>query len=437
MADRKTTTDLRPAAHRSPLARPTTPTSDVYVDPGAQPKVAEYVAGAAARALERRGGGLQKYTAPVGGGLGPAVPRLDAEHEVGRTMETQAENVNSPPIHQQMADTAAQMAPGSIVEPPTMAPVNFGGPPRSSATLDAQQLGLLPGDMLPAEAQKDPEYQTGSGAVFAISQPRLAGRYGVVRNGQRLMPQQLLQARGGTPRQGLLRPETLKGLEDLAELRKKQSPEAMREAEERAEKQVEGTAAAHSVNAGETIGKPLTDEERDKAARAIEMMDSFDFEGFRESMRRDIINNPEQKKIIEERLEPLDINDLITKNRVSQRVIIVPKKFEVVFTSMTGEDDLALKGLIMEESKSVEVTERYLLDKFAFMALACGLTSVNNNNLPRHLNPDGEFDKTLFWKKFHWVIKRPLHMLSSIGVNHTWFEMRVRRLFVAEKVGNG
>jgi hypothetical protein len=36
-----------------------------------------------------------------------------------------------------------------------------------------------------------------------------------------------------------------------------------------------------------------------------------------------------------------------------------------------------------------------------------------------------------------WVTKRPLHLIASIGTNHSWFELRVRKLFVAERVKNG
>jgi hypothetical protein len=104
---------------------------------------------------------------------------------------------------------------------------------------------------------------------------------------------------------------------------------------------------------------------------------------------------------------------------------------------MTGEEDLAVKRLIMSESRSVEVSDRYLLDKFALMALAVGLKEINGKPMGEHVGEEGSFDDDKFWKKFRRVLKLPLHMLASIGVHHFWFEARVRKLFVAEKVGNG
>jgi hypothetical protein len=174
-----------------------------------------------------------------------------------------------------------------------------------------------------------------------------------------------------------------------------------------------------------------------KVQEAVQAMDDFDFDALRREMQRDILNNPEQRKIIEERLQALSLDELIMRDRVTQRVPIVPGKFEVTFQSMTGEEDLALKRLLMKESKSVEVTDQYLLDKFAFMSLTVGCSAINSNPAPSHLDQKGDFNDEAFWIKFLWMIKRGVHVLAAIGNNHTWFEMRVRKLLVAERVGNG
>jgi hypothetical protein len=122
---------------------------------------------------------------------------------------------------------------------------------------------------------------------------------------------------------------------------------------------------------------------------------------------------------------------------VTQVVPVIPIRFELQLQSMTAEEDMSIKRLIMMESKSVEVTERYLLDKFSFMSIATGLAGINGKSLGSVLDDKGEFDDEKFWVKYNRIMKLPLHMLASIGVNMFWFEMRVRKLFVAEKVGNG
>lgn len=355
-------------------------------------------------------------------------------------MSAQAERVNSP-SQQQMVQQAAR--PGSIVEPP----MNMEQMQATRQALGgrghdlAVQAGLQPGDMLPEEALRDPEAQQGPGSAYAASQPHLALRYGVVRGGRRIAPQEL---RKGRP--GQLSPNTLEGLQAMQQAqvkamqqRQQSGPEGLPQTEDEALEQAEEGAAAQSARAAE---KPMTDEERKEVEDAINAMDSFDYDGFRQRMERDVLNNPKQREIIRGRCKELNIDDLIMKNRLSQDVPIIPPGngrlgFVVRYTSMTGEEDLALKQLIMQESKSIEVTDRYLLDKFAFMAIACGLTAINGNPAPTHLDDKGNFNEKKFWIKFNWVLKRPIHMLASIGVNHSWFEQDVRKLFVAEKLGNG
>ena len=457
--------DFRPPEHRGPGVSPTQattagarpqgeltpapgqtfahphPQNAPYIDPGAQPAVAAYLEQQAQRAIARQASALPKYSAPVGGGAGPSIPRLNAPHSEGQTMSGQAENINSPPMQQQLAAAHASHGPGSIVEQPLLTPqmMPSGQRPQGnmSAADQARQLGLRPTDMLPPDAQQDPTFQRGNGSMFAVSQPHLVLKYGVVRNGQHVLPQQLQaeqQPMGARGQTAGLRPETVQGLADLQELQRKQSPQQVAAAEAAAEKQIEGTAAEHSASAG---GLPkFTDEEKAEAQRKIALLDSFDFESVRNAMSQDLLNNPDQREIIESRLEPINIEDLIIKNRATQRVPIVPGRFEVTYTSLSGDDDLALKRLVMQESRSAEVTEQYLFDKYAFMAVTAGLTAINGNPAPTHLSPDGVFDEQLFVVKFKWVMQRPVSMLSSIGANHSWFEMRVRRCFVAEKVKN-
>ena len=424
----------------------------VFVDPGVNAVAAMYAASAAQRSAARRAAvkqALPKYAEPVGGGPGPHIPPLTAPFEQGLTMEQQAERLREAGRQAAMQAFMQEQGqnPQSIVEPVALSPTmaNMGARPRP------QQPQLLNDEMLPEEATRDPAFQQGQGSMFAISQPALALRYGVMRKGRRVPPQALLPSAGPGGQARQLSPQTLEGLQALEKLqqasREKMKIQGMPQTEAEANAQADAGPAGHSAQAGKlpdgvadtpAAEKPkLTAEEEAKVKEAIKNLDSFDYDTLRQIMAEDVINNPGQKKIIEDRCEPMRIEDLVMKNRVSQRVPIVPGKFEPTYTSMTGEEDLALKRLVMQESKSVEVTERYLLDKYAFMSITCGLTALNGNPAPSHLNEQGDFDDKKFWLKFHWVMKRPLHMLSAIGINHGWFERRVRAMFVAEKLGNG
>jgi hypothetical protein len=293
-------------------------------------------------------------------------------------------------------------------------------------------VGLLPIDILPEEARKDPDFREGQGAMYASSQPELARKYGVIRNGQRIAPQAL-----GRPNKGL-KPETVEGLKAIQDL------QGVRASAESEDSRIEREAAGGVAGAAGRLGNAPSDgPQSDPQASqknivdAVKKLDDFDFNTFREMMMKDIINNEEQRDIIEKRCTPLDITDLIMKGFVTQRVPVIPGKFEPEFQSMTGGEDLAIKQLIMLESKGVEVSERYLLDKFSLMAVTIGLRAINGNPMPSHQDKDGKFNEEAFWVKFEKVSQYPFHMLASIGVNYFWFDVRVRKLFVAEKISFG
>jgi hypothetical protein len=419
--------DMRPERHGGRV-----------IDPKAAAAEA-YAAGMAARAQQRaQKAQTQKYAQPVGGAPTPSIPRLDQEAAKGAPMAAQAETANAPTQHEVMQQMARQASTGSsIVEPPVNLP---GAPPKMAQQALQAGSGIAPNDMLPAQAQEDPAFQQGAGAMFAANQPHLAAKYGVIRNGQHIPPQQLVsQAQPGS-----LSPASIQGLQALQGMNR--VPEGMPRTEEEAESQAAAGAASQSArigkppgdpDMGEKVGEDVSPEDEKKVQEAINKMDSFDYDSLRRQMSEDMLNSPEQKKIIESRLTELDIDDLIMKNRVTQDVIIHPERLWFTFESMTGEEDLTLKRLIMQESKSIEVTGQYLLDKFAFMSIAVGLRSICANPLPDHRNEKGEFDDKKFWIKFHWLLQQPLHLLSCIGINHTWFELRVRKMFVVEKLGNG
>ena len=365
-----------------------------------------------------------RYSTPVAGGSGPPIPRLDEAATTGLTMADQA--------HMQRMQ-AAGPPPGSLFQggpPPGMSPGPLppAAPSRGPTPPPAH---ILPADILPEEARQDPEFREGQGSMYASSQPHLATRYGVIRAGVRIPPQQLGQARKG------LKPETIQGLQALQDAR--QRAEAPSEQDSIFKESVASSAGAAGRlgNSPENGPQAESPDAKSRITEAVKNLDDMDFNRLREMMMKDIINNEEQRKIIEARCQPLSIDDLIVSGSLLQRVPIIPGKFEVTFRSMTGEEDLAIKRLIVEESKGLEVSDRYLLDKFSLMAVAVGLHAINSNPLPSHLDDKDAFSKEAFLSKFARVTRLPFHMLASIGVNYFWFDLRVRHLFVAENLGNG
>lgn len=404
----------------------------VFIAQGATPEAAAYAAGAQAR--RARKASAPKAFMPVGGAAMPHIPHLGTEHTEGMTM---AQNAEQQRYERLMAGQGAMNAGvpeqqhTSVVEMPTPQQVNpqLRGKPAG--------LGIAPGDVLPEAAKEDPNFRHGSGAMIAASQPELAIKYGVLRNGKWIPGQKLHNPSGGGQRTQLSQ-KSVEDLQKIAELQKQQTTTegvGLPETREEAMKGMPEAAKAAASAAGE--GEPLSDEERADLKKRLQGMDEFQLATIRERMMKDIIQNDEQKKIIESRLEDLTIDDLLLHNRIKQRVPVIPGKFEPTFQSVNAEEDLALKRLIMDESESVQVSQQYMIDKYSLMAVALGLFAVNGKPMGEHTDQNGNFDDDKFLKKFNRISKLPTHMIASLGVNYAWFEERVRALFVAEDVGNG
>lgn len=395
---------------------PAPPLAPAGATPYVDPKVAARMTSPAALAYQR---GLdQRRTAdPRGGGTSPPIPRLDQPHQEGMTMADQA-----------FRAPAGEVAPvqGTIFTPDASAAVAAA----HALGNTAQKQGILNNDILPEAARQDSAFREGHGSMYAMNQPNLAHKYGVVRSGKFVPPQELETGRAG------LKGKTVEGLSAVLEFNKqRQSVESGDSAAEKAaEEGLAGNAAKLANPSGEGDSKPVTDEQRKAVEQAMKNMDEFDFNAFREIMMKDLINSDEQRKIVEERVKPLDLSQLIMDGRCTQLVPVIVDKYEPTFQSFTGEEELALKRLLMEERKGIEAPDRYLLDKFQLMTVALGITKINQTALPSHLDEHGNFDDKRFWAKFNRVLKLPFHMLASIGVHYYWFDVRVRKLFVAERL---
>lgn len=387
-----------------------------HVDPHVSvPRAVAYKA-----AIESR-----KFNPPVGGGPMPPVPNL--------TRELAAEGPAMSMSEHALKERAqvASMDISKLLDNPNSILSGQPSAPSSSSP------GILSSDLLPEAAKQDPNYREGAGSIYAVNQPHLAAKYGVIRQGSHIPPQALNPPKAGT---GKLSDKSVKGLEDVIKFQQMRAQAESGDA--KAEQDAARGPAAATAKLGNAPGDdsphPLTPEERKEFTQTVaRKMDDFDFDTFRQMMMKDLLNNPEQKDIVEERIKPMDISDLIMEGSVAQEVILVPGKFWVVFRSVSGEDDLAVKRLLMQEAKTVQVDDRYYLDKFAFMTLTLGLESICGNPLPGCKDVKGRFNEEQFWKKYDFVTSLNIHMIASLGVNYFWYDVRVRKLFVAEKVKNG
>jgi len=366
--------------------------------------------------------GVKKYVAPVGGVPSVPIPPLDAPYTRGQTMAEQAQSGRAP-------SGGAPYQPGSIFAAaqganPFTQPGAAGRPPGA-------QTQILPTDLLPEEARRDPNFREGPGSMYAMSQPHLVNTYGVSRNGTPIPPAAFRAGGRGGPS-----PETLEAVAKLnRDFANNASTAAQRAEDADLEKEVAGGPVG-AARAAAGAGRADPKLEKELKSR-LESMDKLDLHRLQEMGVVDLLNNDEQKTLIEERCSPITLDEYVMNGFVRQRVPIVPGVFEVTFQSMALEDELTLKNLIAKEANALELSDRYLVDKYGYMGLAVGLHMIHSAGkdipFPSHLNNEGTFDEQLFWKKFDRVLRLPFHLAASLAINFFWFEVRVRRLPRASK----
>lgn len=365
--------------------------------------------------------GVKRYTAPVGG-QAVSIPPLDAPFTRGMTMAAQAP-----------AGRPAAPAPqGGIFGAQGANP--FAPPAAQPGRLAPAQTQILPTDTLPDEALRDPTFRTGPGSAYALTQPQLVNKYGVMRNGQRIPPQAFSPGGGG------LKAETVQQLKDVVEFNKQLKDGEQRAASRAEDAEIEREVAGGPVGAARAAAASSggADPKLEKELRErIASMDKLDLHRLQEMGTIDLLNNDEQKAYIEDRCSPISLGEYVMNGFVRQRVPIVPGTFEVTFQSMSLEDELTSKNLIAKEANTLELSDRYLVDKYGYMGLAIGLYMVHADGkdllFPSHLSVEGVFDEKLFWEKYKKVLRLPFHLASSLVINFFWFEVRVRRLARASK----
>lgn len=340
----------------------------------------------------------------------------------------------------------SEVVPGTTMSEQAMMAAASGGVPSSSIFDVKPQAGLLPNDVLVPEAKNDPAYRQGAGADIAINQPDLARKHGVIRGGKRLAPDMLFDRSGpldgpvGTRKLSQETQDSLRALAEFNEAAKKANGPT--ELTEVSASNDGGLSSA--ATAANTSGNNIKPAEKAPTLEELKSkLDDFDMDTLRTAMLRDILNNEEQRSIVEKRLKPLSLDSIIMTGYVEQDVpIILPKEgvtagFIPRFRSVDPISDLTIKRWLMEEIYGLNVSERYYLDKYALMNITLSVVAINGKHLPDPYDADKKLDQKLFFTKFNFLMKYPIHMIASLGVHIFYFDIRCRKLFVAEEIKNG
>jgi len=303
--------------------------------------------------------------------------------------------VHIPPLDAEPIEGGGPMArQASTLRDPTNPISPFYSPELAMMASKQKEEGAGPFSILPPDAQKQPGFVPGIGSMYTANQPKL-------------------QKREEAPYKPVLSEKTRESMEALAAFQsqvQQQQKTPVKEPVMEVDEKQQATA---------NLGK------------AVEQEGSKFQEELQDLLRDDpaqwnILNNPNRRKKIEERLGPMNITDIIIYGEIRQDVPIVPDKLIVTYRSVAGEEDLAIKQMMFGESGG----DRYLMDKYTIMQLTLALVSINGDELPAHLDNKKKFEEEKFLKKFDAVVKFPIQLIADLGLQYLWFDERVRKLFL-------
>ena len=191
-----------------------------------------------------------------------------------------------------------------------------------------------------------------------------------------------------TSSEGFLRPDTKKGLEQMARAAKlEQKPKQEPEKEEIVEEAEE-----------------ITEEER-------------------------------LKKAIEGRLEEIDIGEYLMSGEIKQLVPIIPGKLEIVFKTVNDMEESFVDNTVSKKPSTL--TNRQFLRIMNELALVIHIYSVNGTKWPTLIDGDGTINQESVDARLRHIKKLSSPIFNMLTQNLAWFTDRVNKGLTASALGNG
>jgi hypothetical protein len=176
--------------------------------------------------------------------------------------------------------------------------------------------------------------------------------------------------------------------------------------------------------------KQLDDVEKDMATGT-----NFDFGALADARQK--LLSEERRKEVEERLEPLDIGDLISQKGIQQNIPVLPGKLEVLLRTYSQREYLWCLQYVYEHPGS----SFYIEELLNTCKLCCSVVALNGKILPEHRNNIGlrneEVGREDFEKKLTVLLGFPVQLLADLSVQNIWFNDRVNDLFSIDNLKNG
>lgn len=175
------------------------------------------------------------------------------------------------------------------------------------------------------------------------------------------------------------------------------------------------------------------------AADPNEPIDNLELDRMLGLSEIDSINNMEERKAVEAKLEPMSLARGLASGCFMQEVPI-NEALTITYRSYSPTEHRAIRKLLWDWCDKDPTIENMSSDIFGNMLLAASIHSINNVELASHMNGHGfkaTFDDMAFKNKFDLISAYPIQILHSLGVHGQWFDQRVRELLKVSSLKSG
>jgi hypothetical protein len=270
----------------------------------------------------------------------------------------------------------------------------------------------------PIHVQQPPK-PVGVGSAYTVNQEMAAGRLD--------RPVSLREAKNMEQGKKGLSQETLKAISLTNDSLAKNVADPQAD-------QAEKETIAKAIQDSAPTPEPTSGRDLDKAEKKI--VDGReplfpDFEGVLQTMGSQLMSKERRKKI-EDRLEPLDLSDMIIKRELTQEVPVVPGKLAFTLRTLSQKESLWILQYLYDFTGSAMFTRELL----STCQMVCAVMAINGSMLPDH-RQGGEVDKKAFEKKKEALAAFPTQLIAEISVQLMWFQDRVNQLFGLDAIKNG
>lgn len=192
---------------------------------------------------------------------------------------------------------------------------------------------------------------------------------------------------------------------------------------------------AEQPEEGETPLKDSLAEADEEIASDVSPAVAFDFERIA-SLRNEMMSK-ERRELIESKLDPLDVTDLLVSREIQQTIEVIPNKLAYTLRTFTEREHI----WILKHLYNYPGSDQYVEELYNMFKVTCCFVGMNGKLVPDHRkNPgkaDEEVDEKLFEKKFGIVSGMPSQLVADLGVQCNWFNDRVNQLFSVKNLKNG